>query len=73
MPFGSVVRRNFLRRVGFGRGGGSAAHLLVQRAELFLQQVDLLLLARHGAVQGIQQVFLEGELDFEFVEAIVHG
>ena len=43
--------------------------LLVEQAELLLQQIDLPLLADHGLVQRLEQVFGKSELGFEFGEA----
>jgi len=43
--------------------------LLVQHAQLFLHQIQLQLLRRHRAVKGLQQVVLEGQLDFQIGQA----
>ena len=42
----------------------AGAHLLVEGLELFLEQVDLPLLACHGEIERVEQVVLEGNLDF---------
>ena len=47
------------------------AQLLPQRDQFAQQQVDLLLLAEHGFVQPVDQVLGEGELHFEFGEAVL--
>src|SRR5204863_253955 len=36
----SVVRRDFVLRIGLGSDGCAGTHLLVQRAKLRLQQID---------------------------------
>mgnify|MGYP000017211269 CR=1 FL=1 len=46
---------------------------LMQRAQLLLQLLDLLLLAEHGAVQFLQQVFGIAELDLDLGEARLDG
>jgi len=63
------MRRNFVLRAVVGTARAARAHLLVERLELFLQQVDLALLARHGEVQRLEQVVLEGDLDLQFGQA----
>lgn len=46
---------------------------LVQLANLGLQQIDLLLLAKDRAIQLVKMVFFETELDFEFGDSGFHA
>ena len=46
--------------------------MLAQGPQFLLQLIDLLLLADHGAVQLVQQVFGKAEFGFDFGEAGFH-
>jgi hypothetical protein len=48
-------------------------HQLVQLADLRLQQIDLLLLAKHRAIEFFKMIFAETELDFEFRDSGFHA
>ena len=53
---GSVVRRDFIKQAAclLGRGGW---HLLAQGIKFPGQEIDLLLLAKYGAIQFVDQIF----------------
>ena len=63
------MRWNFLARRGRPPCGLAVAHLLVQQPQLFLQAVNLPLLADDGLVERFEQVFRKRQLGFEFVKA----
>lgn len=62
---GSVVRGNLVSQVSWFTGFGGVQQL-VQLADLPLEQVNLLLLAKHRPVQFFEMVFAQIKLDFEF-------
>ena len=65
---GSIVGRNFVAQVAlFLRFGGS--HLFAQGFDLQHQQVDLLLLAKNGAIEFIDHVFGKADLDLKIGQA----
>lgn len=53
--------------------GRCRLHQLVQFADLRLQQVYLLLLAKNCAIEFFQVVFAKAKLDFEFADPGVHA
>ena len=59
-----------MRAIGLRRIAG--LHLLAQGPQFLLQLIYLLLLADHGAVQLVQQVFGKAEFGFDFGEAGFH-
>jgi len=65
------MRRNLVARAGkFVRR--RLQQLLAQCANILLQSVYLLLLAKHGAVERIEQVFRKAYLGLEFVQSGFH-
>lgn len=66
------MRRNFLAQAPALRGR-LGLQLLAQEAQLLLQLVDLLLLAKDGAVELIQQIFGKAEFDLEFGQSGFHA
>ena len=48
-------------------------HLPVENPQLILQQVELLLLPKHRAIQFLKQVFGQARLDFQFGQSLFHG
>lgn len=62
--FGAQIAR-FARRLGLQQ--------LVQLAELGLQKVDLLLLAKYRAIELFDLVFGQAQLDFEFGDSGLHA
>ena len=47
-------------------------HLRVKQTQLGLQQVDLLLLPIHGAIEFFDRILGQADLDFQFGQAFVH-
>ena len=70
--FSSVVRRNLVSRI-LRFGGCRRLHQLVQLAYLSLQQVDLLLLAKHRAIELFEMILAQAQLDFEFRDSGFHA
>ena len=65
------MRRNLVARTGeFVRRG--VLQLLAQGANVLLQSVYLLLLAKHCAVERIKKVFCKTHLAFKFVQFTFH-
>lgn len=62
------MRRYFMAG-GFCIGRQIALHLHTQIAHLLLEVGNLLLLARHSTAQFFDQVFGEGQFDFDFGQA----
>ena len=61
------MRRNLAARTGeFVRRG--VLQLLAQGANVLLQSVDLLLLAKHSAVERVEKVFRKTHLRLKFVQ-----
>src|SRR3990167_5000911 len=65
------MRRNLVAGTA-GLGGLAALQLQPQVAQLPFEFGDSLLLARDGAVQFFEQVFVEAQLDFDFGHARFH-
>ena len=61
--------RNFVAQVARFAGFGGA-HLIAQSSHFGNQGVDLLLLAKYGAVEFIEQIFVVADLDLDLVEAV---
>ena len=64
--------RNFVAQVARFAGFGGA-HLIAQSSHFGNQGVDLLLLAKYGAVEFIEQIFVVADLDLDLVEAVFQG
>ena len=70
--WGLIMRRDFVKKTGrllWCRG----LYLLAQRVEFPGEQVDLLLLAKYGAIQFVDQILGIADFDFEFGGAGFHG
>ena len=59
--------RHFARLVRAG------LHLAMHFSQLALQQIDLLLLPEKGAIQFLQMIFCQAELEFELADTMLHG
>ena len=65
------MRRNLVARAGkFVRRG--LLQLLAQGANILLQSVYLLLLAKHGVVERLEEVLRKAHLGLEFVQSGFH-
>jgi len=64
---GSVMRRTFVVRIGrrLSRTATQAAHFLGEELELPLEQQDVLLLRRHGVVQGRDGLALKSDFGLQ--------
>ena len=73
------MRRHFVtqavRRRSLDRRGPlfSRLHLLVEMAQLRLQERELLLLTKNRPVKFLDQIFHQTAADFEFSDSIIHG
>jgi len=66
------VGRNIVSQISWF-AGSYRLHQLVQLANLSLQQINLLLLPKDGAIEFFQMIFAESELDFEFGDSGFHA
>ena len=62
------MRREFVAQAAL-LGGGGRLNLVAQRLDLNEQPINLLLLSVHRAIQLVDHVFGEADLDFKFAEA----
>lgn len=71
----SVMRRRAVVAGIFGQGGLGGGEALCEMADLGAQQVDLIGLDAHDAVEILEQRLLVGEGDLDFGQAvgICHG
>jgi len=60
---------NFVAQVARLAGFG-ITYLIAQGAQFGDQGIDLLLLAKYGAVEFIKQIFVVADLDLDLVEAV---
>ena len=65
---GSVVRRDFVSQAA-RFSGNRRLQLLAQHSQFLTQLLDLLLLAIDGAIERLEQIVDETQLDFEFGDA----
>lgn len=65
------MRWNIVAKISWF-AGCARLHQLIQLADLGLQQVDLLLLAKHRAIKYFQVIFAKTKLDFEFCDPGFH-
>ena len=65
------MRRYFVAQIAWF-AGLCCLHQLVQFPNLLLQQIDLLLLTKHRAIQLFEMILAEIELEFEFGNSRFH-
>ena len=66
------MRGNLVAQITLLGGLRRRLHLRVKQTQLGLQQVDLLLLPIHGAIEFFDHVLGQADLDFQFGQAFVH-
>ena len=66
------MRRDFVAQTAWFAGIGSP-DLVTQGLDFADQEIDLLLLAKYGAIQFIQQFFRITDLDFQIGQARFHS
>lgn len=67
------MRRDFVTQIAWLDRFGVGLHFPIKMAQLFLQQIDLLLLPEHGTIELLDQIFGQARLDFQLGQAIFHG
>ena len=68
------MRRNLVAQAArFRRSDLTGLHLLVQKPQLFLHQIELFLLAENRTIEFIDQMLGQAQLDFQFGQSVVHG
>ena len=67
------MRRDFITQAGIFIRFGIVLDLLVKQPHLLLQQIDLLLLPIHRAIELLEQILVETRLYFQLGQSVFHG
>jgi hypothetical protein len=69
----SVMWWNFVAQIArLGKLGRSCLHLRIKQAQLRLEQINLFLLPEYRAIEFLDQILGQADLDFQFGQAVVH-
>jgi hypothetical protein len=66
------MRRDFFAQVARFDWLGTGLHLPVEKSQLRLQHIDLLLLPINRAIEFLDQMLGQAGLDFQFGQAVFH-
>ena len=67
------MRRDFVTQAALLRWPLCRLDLLVEQTQLRLQQFQLLLLTKDGAIEFLDQILGQAQFDFQFGQSIFHG